>query len=130
MIPHRFLSLFAPSALAAALLLAVSAPLSHAAPAIGAAAPDFQLADVSGQTHSLADYKGKYVVLEWTNPECPFVQKHYGSGNMQKLQEAYHEKRRRVADHRFVRAEQGRIPHARPGPGVAQKGRMPNPALC
>src|SRR5204863_8013949 len=39
--------------------------------------------------HSLSDYKGKYVVLEWFNPECPFVKKHYGGGNMQKLQEDY-----------------------------------------
>src|SRR5437868_4338236 len=58
-------------------------------PPVGAAAPDFSLPDVSGKTHSLSEYKGKYVVLEWFNPECPFVKKHYGSGNMQKLQEEY-----------------------------------------
>src|SRR5437899_10142102 len=58
-------------------------------PPVGAAAPDFSLADASGKTHSLSDYKGKYVVLEWFNPECPFVKKHYGSGNMQKLQGEY-----------------------------------------
>ena len=58
-------------------------------PAVGSAAPDFSLTDSKGQTHSLAQYKGKYVVLEWFNPECPFVKKHYGSDNMQKLQEAY-----------------------------------------
>lgn len=47
------------------------------------AAPDFSLTDLSGQKQSLSAYKGKTVVLEWTNPECPFVQKHYqGSGNM------------------------------------------------
>src|SRR5947208_14527743 len=56
------------------------------APAVGSAAPDFSLPDANGKTHSLSDYKGKYVVLEWFNPECPFVKKHYGSGNMQKLQ--------------------------------------------
>src|SRR5438067_3821842 len=55
-------------------------------PPIGAAAPDFSLPDAAGKTHSLSEYKGKYVVLEWFNPECPFVKKHYGSGNMQKLQ--------------------------------------------
>jgi peroxiredoxin len=55
-------------------------------PPVGAAAPDFSLKDTKGQTHSLAQYKGKYVVLEWFNPECPFVKKHYGSDNMQKLQ--------------------------------------------
>src|SRR5947207_3794238 len=58
-------------------------------PPVGAAAPDFSLPDASGKTQSLSQYKGKYVVLEWFNPECPFVKKHYGSGNMQKLQGEY-----------------------------------------
>ncbi len=58
-------------------------------PPIGSSAPDFSLSDAKGKTHSLADYKGKYVVLEWFNPECPFVKKHYGSDNMQKLQEEF-----------------------------------------
>src|SRR6266705_159456 len=58
-------------------------------PPVGSAAPDFSLTDAKGKTHSLAQYKGKYVVLEWFNPECPFVKKHYGSGNMQKLQEEF-----------------------------------------
>jgi peroxiredoxin len=58
-------------------------------PPVGSAAPDFSLPDASGKTHSLSQYKGKYVVLEWFNPECPFVKKHYGGGNMQKLQDAY-----------------------------------------
>lgn len=55
-------------------------------PAVGSTAPDFSLKDTRGETHSLGQYKGKYVVLEWFNPECPFVKKHYGSDNMQKLQ--------------------------------------------
>ena len=58
-------------------------------PPVGSAAPDFSLTDAKGQTHSLSQYKGKYVVLEWFNPECPFVKKHYGSDNMQKLQREY-----------------------------------------
>lgn len=58
-------------------------------PPVGSAAPEFSLSDAKGQTHSLGEYKGKYVVLEWFNPECPFVKKHYGSGNMQKLQDEY-----------------------------------------
>src|SRR6266705_3085267 len=62
-------------------------------PPVGSAAPDFSLTDAKGKTHSLSQYKGKYVVLEWFNPECPFVKKHYGSGNMQKLQEEYTGKR-------------------------------------
>ncbi len=59
------------------------------APPVGSAAPDFSLTDAKGKTHSLSQYKGKYVVLEWFNPECPFVKKHYGTGNMQKLQQEY-----------------------------------------
>jgi peroxiredoxin len=58
-------------------------------PPVGSAAPDFSAPDATGKTHSLSQYKGKYVVLEWFNPECPFVKKHYGSSNMQKLQEEY-----------------------------------------
>ena len=55
-------------------------------PPVGAAAPDFSVPDSQGKTQSVSQYKGKYVVLEWFNPECPFVKKHYGGGNMQKLQ--------------------------------------------
>ena len=74
----------------ALLALAVSIPLFAAdSPAVGTAAPDFSLTDSKGKTQSVSQYKGKYVVLEWFNPECPFVRKHYGSGNMQKLQEEF-----------------------------------------
>jgi peroxiredoxin len=58
-------------------------------PAVGSAAPDFSLSDAKGATHALSQYVGKDVVLEWFNPECPFVKKHYGGGNMQKLQDEY-----------------------------------------
>jgi peroxiredoxin len=58
-------------------------------PAPGSAAPDFSVTDSKGKTQSVSQYKGKYVVLEWFNPECPFVKKHYGGGNMQKLQEEF-----------------------------------------
>ncbi len=58
-------------------------------PKVGSAAPDFSLADAKGKTHSVSEYKGKFVVLEWFNPECPFVKKHYSTGNMQKLQEEF-----------------------------------------
>ncbi len=64
----------------------------HATVSINEAAPTFTLTDTQGKTHSLADYKGKTVVLEWTNHECPFVKKHYGSGNMQTLQKEFTEK--------------------------------------
>lgn len=58
----------------------------HAAVKVGEPAPDFTLSDSNGKTHALSQYKGKIVVLEWNNPKCPFVGKHYGSGNMQKQQ--------------------------------------------
>ena len=56
--------------------------------AVGKPAPDFSLMDSSGTKHSLSDHKGKVVVLEWFNPECPFVKKHYAPGSMQKSQSA------------------------------------------
>lgn len=70
-----------------ALLVAcgVSVP-AWAKVAVGEAAPDFSLTDSNGKTQTLSQYKGKVVVLEWNNPECPFVGKHYGGGNMQKQQ--------------------------------------------
>jgi peroxiredoxin len=58
----------------------------------GQQAPDFTLTDINGKSHRLSDYKGKLVVLEWFNPDCPFVKKHYDSGNMQGLQKKYTEK--------------------------------------
>lgn len=56
--------------------------------AVGQIAPDFMATDTTGKARKLSDYKGKLVVLEWTNPGCPFVQKHY-SGNMQGLQKEF-----------------------------------------
>lgn len=67
--------------------LAVMAAPAMAAPVLGEATPSFSGTDVDGKTVNLSDYAGKTVVLEWTNPECPYVRKHYGSGNMQKTQE-------------------------------------------
>lgn len=64
----------------------VLATVALASPEVGKPAPEFTLKDCSGAEHSLADFKGKVVVLEWINHGCPFVVKHYGSGNMQKLQ--------------------------------------------
>jgi len=55
----------------------------------GQSAPTFTGTDVNGKTVSLADFKGRYVVLEWNNPNCPFVQKHYDSGNIQSLQKRF-----------------------------------------
>jgi hypothetical protein len=55
---------------------------------IGQPAPPFTAVDANGKTVSLADFKGKHVVLEWVNPGCPYVQKHYNSGNMPATQKA------------------------------------------
>jgi alkyl hydroperoxide reductase subunit AhpC len=63
--------------------------IAEAASLVGKPAPDFTLADSNGKSHSLNDYKGKVVVLEWFNHGCPFVVKHYDSGNMPKLQKEY-----------------------------------------
>ena len=57
-----------------------------AAPRVGEPAPDFTGVDTQGQTHRLADDRGKTVVLEWTNHDCPYVRKHYGAGNLQEQQ--------------------------------------------
>jgi peroxiredoxin len=70
-------------------LAAFTALFAADSPAVGTAAPDFSLTDSKGKTQTVSQYKGKYVVLEWFNPDCPFVKKHYGSGNMQKLQEEF-----------------------------------------
>ncbi len=77
--------------LIAALALGASSASIRAAE-VGQAAPDFTLTSVEGPEHSLADFRGKYVVLEWTNYDCPFVVKHYKSGNMQGLQQTFTEK--------------------------------------
>lgn len=69
--------------LAAAAVLTVPA---QAAPALGQPAPAFKATDAAGRTRSLAEFRGKTVVLEWTNNGCPYVQKHYNSGHMQGLQ--------------------------------------------
>lgn len=72
-----------PLLIAAALVIPAAA-----APVVGEAAPAFAGKDTKGQTVNLSDFAGKTVVLEWTNNGCPYVRKHYGSGNMQKTQEA------------------------------------------
>jgi len=86
--------------------LAVLFPaLSTAEVKIGDKVPDFTLVDSSNQQRSLSEFLGKYIVLEWFNPECPFVKKHYDSENMQALQGKYTAKdvvwliRRKLAKH-------------------------------
>lgn len=70
----------------AMLLITCASSFAMAEAKIGSPAPDFSIVDATGKTHKLADYKGKYVVLEWYNKDCPYVRKHYDSKNMQKIQ--------------------------------------------
>lgn len=71
-----------------ALVMTAALP-AGAAVAVGEAAPDFTLADQDGNSVSLSDFEGKVVVLEWLNPDCPFVQRHYKAGTMKSLAETY-----------------------------------------
>ncbi|HEY0156757.1 MAG TPA: thioredoxin family protein [Thermoanaerobaculia bacterium] len=64
----------------------------YPAPAIGKAAPEFKAVDTNGKAHSLSQYRGKWVVLEWLNYDCPYVKKHYNSSTMQALQKKYVDK--------------------------------------
>ena len=73
----------------AAAVAAATASVAFASATPGSAAPAFALTDLAGKAVNLADYRGRTVVLEWHNFGCPFVQKHYRSGNMQALQKKY-----------------------------------------
>ncbi len=74
---------------AAIVALSTSAPPATAQARIGAPAPSFTLTDSNGRSLSLADFKGKTMVLEWTNHECPYVGKHYRGNSMQMLQKKW-----------------------------------------
>ena len=75
-----------------ALVLGWGVAVAHAEATVGKRAPAFTLADTAGQKRSLTEFKGRYVVLEWFNHDCPFTRKHYKSGNMQRLQQTYTDK--------------------------------------
>lgn len=75
-------------AVAGAAIALVLVGASDAQQRTGTAAGNFRLTDATGKSVTLADYRGRPVVLEWTNPDCPFVKKHYASGNMQRTQAA------------------------------------------
>jgi peroxiredoxin len=70
-----------------AILLMFSVPLC--AVRVGHTAPDFTARDSNGQSHTLSAYRGKFVVLEWHNRDCPYTHKHYASGNMERLQQKW-----------------------------------------
>ena len=84
---RAFTTMFASSA---AVLLLATAP-SQAEPKVDAPAPAFSAVNSEGKTVKLSDFSGKTIVLEWTNDGCPYVRKHYGSGNMQALQKKWTE---------------------------------------
>jgi peroxiredoxin len=68
--------------------VAIAAPLlGQGKASIGVVTPSWTLKDSNGQSFNIESYRGKYVVLEWTNPECPYVRRHYDTGNMQNAQE-------------------------------------------
>lgn len=70
----------------------LAAPMALAEAVPGKPAPAFEVKDAAGKIQNLSGYKGKWVVLEWTNKDCPYVKKHYNSKNMQKLQKTYTDK--------------------------------------
>jgi peroxiredoxin len=70
-------------------LFMLASHLAISAAKIGQPAPDFTGTASNGKTYHLADYRGKFVVLEWHNNGCPYTQKHYKSGNMQNLQKLW-----------------------------------------
>ena len=78
---HTMRTLFAAAAILPALAFAAAVP--------GQSAPDFSVEDAEGTVHTLADYRGEWLVLEWFNRDCPFVRKHYDTQNMQDLQARY-----------------------------------------
>lgn len=96
----------------------------------GKPAPDFSLKGISGKEVKLADLKGKTVVLEWLNHGCPFVRKHYGSGNMQKLQKEYTGKG--VVWFSVISSAPGKEGHSTPAQAEAdkkEKGASPSDIL-
>lgn len=114
---------------AAAALVGLTVPL-HADAVVGQPAPDFTLRDSAGKTRSLGEFKGKVVVLEWVNPECPFVKKHYGSGNMQKLQKTYAAKGVAwLTVNSSAPGKQGHLTPATAGAFVKEQGAAPTAIL-
>jgi peroxiredoxin len=86
MLSRRATILAAGASLVLAPRLAFATAASTSGPAVGAAAPDFSLPDQDGTVRRLSEFRGRAVVLEWTNHDCPYVRNHYNSGNMQSLQ--------------------------------------------
>ena len=114
----------------AAFALAIPAAANAAAPEIGKAAPDFETVDINGNPFKLSDHKGEIVVLEWTNHQCPFVVKHYGTNNMQKTQKGAAEKGAKWIS--IVSSAEGKQGHITPEQAaniIEEKGASPTAKL-
>lgn len=88
----RYITSFLSLAVCATLMFSIASYSEANPPTIGERAPDFSVVDYNGDVHSLSDFEGKFVILEWLNHDCPFVVKFYRAGKMQELQERYTEK--------------------------------------
>jgi hypothetical protein len=86
--PRRILR----SVLVLSLLVVPALAVAQSAPEVGSPAPVFQLPDTHGQSHDLEQYRGSWVVLEWLNYGCPYVQKHYRTDNIPSQQEKWRER--------------------------------------
>ncbi len=118
------------SLLAAAMVFAAAPAAGGTEPQIGKPAPAFTAVDSNGQQVRLADFRGKVVVLEWTNHQCPYVRKHYGAGNMQKTQGVARE--RGVVWLSLISSapgEQGHVAPAEANALVAARGAKPSHVL-
>jgi peroxiredoxin len=114
----------------AALVVAVPAIALAATPEIGRPAPAFTAVDTNGKAHSLQDYRGKWVVLEWLNHDCPYVKKHYDANAMQALQKKY--AAQGVVWLSVVSSapgKQGHFPNDRANELTRQKGAAPHAVL-
>lgn len=112
-----------------ALLAGMTLP-AHAAAVNGQAAPPFTLKDTAGKNHALSKFKGKFVVLEWFNSDCPFVKKHYNSGNLPKLQKTYIEKGVVwLAINSSANGKEGYYPPAEAGAKMKESGGKPTALL-
>jgi alkyl hydroperoxide reductase subunit AhpC len=111
-------------------LALLAGPAGATTPKVGEAAPAFSATDSHGKTVQLSDFRGKFVVLEWTNNECPFVKKHYSSGNMQALQkEAVGEGVVWLSIISSAPGNQGHVDGARADALTKERGAMPTAVL-
>lgn len=105
------------------------APAGYVAPAVGKAAPEFKAVDTYGKTHSLSQYRGQWVVLEWLNHQCPYVRKHYDNNAMQALQKKYEDKVVWLSIVSSAPGNQGHFPNEKANELTKEKGALPDAVL-